>query len=254
MDFKKFSKNFQVHYYGINGRQQATPITLLQYLEETAISHSESVGYGINRLKSEGIGWILNRWSLIIDCYPLWNDEVVVETWPSNMERFYASREFYIKGNDGCIIGRASSLWIFLDIEKKRPRRIPVELEQTYGLEPSKAIENPFTDLKNSSNTQPEKSFSVRRSDIDTNGHVNNTRYIEWALEAVPEDVHRDFSLTSLEIEYKKETTLGDVINSCYVEEQNDMQSVNFNHSIRNSADGTELASARTVWKRTRNL
>ena len=37
-----------------------------------------------------------------------------------------------------------------------------------------------------------EKTLPLRRSDIDFNGHVHNTKYLDFALEALPDTVPRD--------------------------------------------------------------
>ncbi|MEG6511257.1 acyl-ACP thioesterase domain-containing protein [Desulforamulus ruminis] len=55
------------------------PVSVLNYLEETAIAHSEAVGSGLNKLKSEGIAWVLNRWSVQTGRYPQWNEKIIVE-------------------------------------------------------------------------------------------------------------------------------------------------------------------------------
>ena len=38
-----------------------------------------------------------------------------------------------------------------------------------------------------------EESFKVRYTDIDSNNHVNNTKYIDWAIETLPEDIVNNY-------------------------------------------------------------
>jgi acyl-ACP thioesterase len=45
----------------------------------------------------------------------------------------------------------------------------------------------------------------VLYSDIDTNGHMNNCRYIEWALDLIDLDVFKNKSIQYLAINYLKE-------------------------------------------------
>ena len=52
------------------------------------------------------------------------------------------------------------------------------------------------------------KTFEVRKSNIDTNCHVNNGQYIQMAQEYLPED----FCVESIRVSYKKSAVLGDVI------------------------------------------
>ncbi|MGI6777524.1 MAG: acyl-[acyl-carrier-protein] thioesterase [Acetivibrionales bacterium] len=144
MGFKRFTHEFYIHNYETGKHKQATPISILHYLEETALSHTESVGLGIDRMKADGTAWILNRWSVRTNRYPCWKEKIVVETWPSSFRRFYATREFYIKDANENIIVRASSLWVYLNILKKRPLRIPEYFGELYGVTYNLAVENPF--------------------------------------------------------------------------------------------------------------
>ena len=228
-------------------------MTLLYYLEDAAIAHSESVGNGVAQIKAEGLAWILNRWHLKMDKYPILGEKIFIETWPSSFERFYGRREFLIKNMAQEIIGRATSLWIFYNIVTKRPCRIRPEFGAVYGLDPLRAIDDPFDPLPAIGagvGEGVEQEFSVRRSDIDTNGHVNNANYLQWMLEVVPEDIYQNKQLASLEIQYKKETTYGSSIRSkCQIEGLDRLQPV-FSHVILGEDYGQQLAIAKTVWVR----
>ena len=56
--------------------------------------------------------------------------------------------------------------------------------------------------------TQEYPAFSVKRSHIDTNGHVNNCQYIQMAADILPESA----PVRQLRVDYKKSAVLGDVI------------------------------------------
>ena len=63
--------------------------------------------------------------------------------------------------------------------------------------------------------------YKIQRRDIDTNGHVNNLHYIDYALETLPEDVYSYHEFDNIEINFKKEIKYGDVINCYYSYEDN---------------------------------
>jgi len=255
---QNFNMEFVVHYHEVNPEEQATPLTLLYYLEDAAIAHSESIGNGVAQVKAEGLAWILNRWHLQMDRYPNLGEKVIIETWPSSFERFYGRREFLIRTMDQAVIGRATSLWILFNIATKRPSRIRSEFGEAYGLDPLRAIDDPFDPLQaietgtkvGEGAEEDDQKFLVRRSDIDTNGHVNNANYLQWMLEVVPEDIYHNHHLASLEIQYKKETTYGLSISSkCQTEGVERLQSV-CRHVILGEDSGQELAIGKTVWVR----
>lgn len=245
-----FRTVFSIPYYEINIHREAGPVAVLNYLEEAAIRHSEKVGCGIDRLLERGQGWMLTRWSLFMTRYPRWNQTIDIETWPSKFERFYATREFRITGEDGKVLGVATSQWIFYDLRRKKPVRIPVEIMESYGSAPLRMVEDSFSELPFAGYTHSQQAFDVRLSDIDAYGHANNTRYVEWMMETVPLLTHQLFYPAVLEVCYKKEVTFGAAVISEITELEINPGEKRFLHRILNNQDGTELVRARSLWIR----
>jgi len=254
MQSKKFSKDFEVHYYEIDRFQKALPRTLINYMEDTAISHSASVGYDVNVLKAANTGWILYRWSLHIDKYPLLGEKVTVETWPSSFERFHATREFLIKNTSGEILAKASSLWIFFNTEKRKPMRIPMDVADAYCINPEKVLDNPFNDISSNFEHNISNEFAIRYRDIDTNNHVNNISYIDWIMETLPVEIHSLCRLNSLEIIYRKEISAGKIIclssGNLILNENNNITNTDHSIYLHKICDlnNQELAVSKTVW------
>lgn len=250
MPKKRFSKKFEVHYYEINTLQEATLLSLLNYLEDSAISHSAFAGYGVNELMAADSGWVLNRWSLKIDRFPKLGEEITVETWPSSFERFYGNREFAILDSSGKTIVKAASIWIYFNIKKRRPMRIPAEMGDAYGIEETRAFEQPFTDLDFDFESEYTEEFSIKRSDIDTNNHVNNKKYVEWIMETAPQEIYDNYKVASVQIIYRKEASLGTIIKSDCAIDRDYTQGLRIFHRIWDRDTGLELASAETIWQK----
>lgn len=244
-----FSKQYEIRYNEVDKFYQATLPTIMNYLEDSAISHSSSVGLGVHELKSRGLGWVLNRWVLSVEKYPMLGEKVVVETWPSSFERFYGNREFFIKDGTDSIIARAFSVWIFFDLNKRRPVRIPPEFGDSYGINSERALKQPFKIQDEFFKAEYSCNFTVRRCDIDTNSHVNNVRYVEWLLETLPVSTYDNKKVNFFIIEYKKETTLGSCISSSCMSLSAEAPDSQFLHVISQRDSGTALAVARTAWR-----
>ncbi len=54
--------------------------------------------------------------------------------------------------------------------------------------------------------------FPVRNSDLDINQHVNNTKYAQWILDAIPYDYHRSLRLKTYSVNFLSETHLQDEV------------------------------------------
>jgi acyl-ACP thioesterase len=96
-----------------------------------------------------------------------------------------------------------------------------------------------------------ERRYDVRRSDLDMVRHVNNTRYVEWALETVPDEIQEACRPCAFEIAFRREAVLGDTVlaRSRRLPRDGD---AHFAHELRAAEGGYELARAESVWQRHR--
>lgn len=240
-----FTENFRVPYYDTNIKRSASPENLLKYLGEVATLHSDKVGLTIDNLRDSNYGWMLNRWKVKINDYPIARDIINIETWASDFKKFYANREFKILDIYNNELVSASSVWIFLDMKRKRPIRVTEDVINSYGIE-GKILFNEYYDFNIPFETSQNLEFRVRKSDIDYNNHVNNVKYFQWMLESLPSYIDEEYILKEFEIIYKKEVGLGSLITSSYCEESN-KQERSFLHKIEEQ--GHIRAYGRTIWE-----
>ena len=62
-----------------------------------------------------------------------------------------------------------------------------------------------------------ETELKLRRSDIDFNGHVHNTRYVDLAMEALPNEIFASDDFTDIHILYAKPVVERAVVKAKYV-------------------------------------
>ena len=242
---EKYTKEFIVPYYDCDKNCLLKTEALLAYMEDTSSFHSDALGVGLNELRKNNYGWMLNRWRARFFKYPRVKDKIIIKTWTSGFDKFYAYREFEVYDGNNDIICQATTLWIFLDMERKKPKRVPKEFDGIYKLVDEKLMHD-FVDFRNDFNTNEGIDFYVRKSDIDYNHHVNNVRYLNWMIEAIPNEVYDNYKLYELDIQYKKEIKLGTTINSSTAETL-DKENPTYLHKI---TDGEEVNSyGRTAWK-----
>jgi acyl-ACP thioesterase len=224
------------------GRLQA-PI-LCKLLQEVAVVHAAILGVAVETLLERGTAWVLSRFELTIDRWPGADDEIVIETWPEAMDRLFVERRFTVMAADETAIGSVSTLWCVLDLERRRPLRLPTDIgdrmgDHDIGSEPMRPEPLPAPGA-----FDRELAFTVRRSDLDLSDHVNNTSYVEWAIEAVPDEVWSGRDLARLEIQFLSECHHGHTVLSRSRTLGGEVQ-----HQLVREEDGVEVARARTVWR-----
>lgn len=177
-------------------------------LQETAGNHALELNFDISQLHERNLTWVLQRLTVEMNRYPKWRDTVTVQTWPSSGDSLRAYRDFLMLDENENELGRAISYWIIIDLESRRPVRIPEEILELAPASVDHVLPVTKERLDKKSRYDDSKTFDVRRSDLDVNRHVNNVKYIEWALEAYPELME----VTRLDIEFHAECSYGDRI------------------------------------------
>lgn len=243
-----YEKEYEIHYYEIDIKRRALITSIVDFLGDIATIQSEELGIGIDYLKENNLGWVLYKWNINMDTYPAYGDKIVIRTWPYAMRKFYAYRQFEILSSSGDVLGRADSIWFLINTEKRRPVRVSEDMCRVYGLPYNDDGTIEIEDIEKPINIESEKQFNVRYSDIDTNQHVNNSKYIAWAIETVPMEVVLNCTLKSLKVIYEKETTYGEMV-KVLTEVVNNEHKVTCIHKITDR-EGKELTLLKTTWLR----
>jgi acyl-ACP thioesterase len=245
-----FEIEFPVRYHELDSHGLLRPVTLLNFVQDAGGMHAAQLGVSVRDLRQHGMTWVLSRVHLIVDRYLHADDVITVRTWPSTREGLFSCREFEMLDKNGDMFSRATSSWAVLNLTSRRPVKLQECLPE-YPLTARRALEDDFSSLPQFPeppiDTFRELPFLVRRSDQDSNGHVNNTVYSDWALEAVPDEI-AETHLQSLEVSFRAEVLYGDSILSQCSANCSD-KGTECLHRIVNSRDNRELARLRTRWK-----
>ncbi len=181
---------------------------IINYFQDCSIFQSESLGYGIDYLKREGKAWVLSGWQIVINRYPELGETVKVCTWPTGFKGAVGERNFQMLDGDGKTAAFANSVWVYMDVKRKRPVR-PCEKEITaYGIEKPLEVEFAPRKIQLPEDFTEGRPVQVQRRHIDTNGHMNNCQYIQIALEALEEEIR----VRQVRAEYKKPAVYQDIL------------------------------------------
>ena len=109
------------------------------------------------------------------------------------------------------------------DINKKSITKLPMDVRKKYSYEDKFAIKESWSKkLKEPKNSDLIMNYTVQRRDIDTNNHVNNLYYLDYAIEALPKDIYEKTQFSNVEIMYKHEAKLGETLSIYYTMESNE--------------------------------
>ncbi len=199
---------------------------LINYFQDCSTFQSEHLGVGFSHLKKKDRAWFLAFWQIEVKEYPKMLTPVTVGTAPWQFKSFLGMRNFamFPQGDVSALSAAermerayvcANSVWVFMDTVSGRPVRPEPEDFLPYGQEEPFPMEYRDRKIRVPAGEQPQPAVRVTPDMIDTNGHVNNGKYIQIAMEQM-EPGFRPHRLCAA---YQKAARLGDVMVPCIVRE-----------------------------------
>jgi medium-chain acyl-[acyl-carrier-protein] hydrolase len=220
---------------------------LLNMMQETAWRHAAHLGYGYQHTQSIGTSWVLVRQHIQMDAWPDWGDKLTVRTWLRPPSAALVTRDFLFFVEDRPF-GRAAAHWITIDHKTRRPTPLPFPKNPDLFRQDGHLEINPAR-IQVSENLLPLTRFQVRHSDLDMNGHVNNTRFSQWILDSLPLEAHKFHVLKLYETNFLAEACHGDL-----VEIQGPTQQDDLTFQGRRVSDKTVLFTARIAGRESRSM
>lgn len=205
-----WSQKYNVNTFLVNPQKKLGLYGLLNLLQDTAWIHATHLGHGYEAMINEGTAWVLTRQKLVMNDWPHWGDDIELKTWIRPITSLLAIRDFEIYHNDKKI-GECTTQWLILDLKTRKPaEKTPGITRDEFRFDAPVIVDASKIQLKNDLTMLAE--FQVRNSDLDLNGHVNNTEYAQWILDSVSEKKHQQFKLDEYEVNFIAETKAGDSI------------------------------------------
>jgi acyl-ACP thioesterase len=241
------SEWFSVRSYDVDPAGRLTLPALCAYMQEAAGIDATRLGAGMRLLAEQGLAWVLHRMRLEVTAPARGGDRVGVATWPRRFGRLVAERDFDVHDAEGRRISAAASRWVVVDLEARRAVRLPEFIRSlpVGGREvPVGGDDGPLPEVDSA---ELERHFEVRRGDLDVVNHVNNTRYVGWALESVPDAFWESHHPVAVEILFQKEARYGESVRARTRSLDGDA-GLRFAHELRGPGESL-LVRAVTRWE-----
>jgi acyl-ACP thioesterase len=175
----KIEHHHKIGFFDIDHQFKLRIQSVARFFQEIAMVHSTKIGAGPEVLLEKGVIWFLHRLEIEFFRYPMLGEDIVITTWSRGFEGVKGFREYRIHDSQG-EIARGSSVWLFYDVKRKRISRVPAQISTRYVVEKEKYFDTEINDWETCGKIQLEQEMdiSLRYSDFDVNGHVNNTIYL----------------------------------------------------------------------------
>lgn len=197
---------------GPHGRMKI--VNVVNRIQDAAAEHADKLGLGVRDLLSKGYTWVVHRYRFVFFKFPECGETVTLRTWYRPERNLYSLRNFLMEDKNGEKLVYAESSWVVLDLERGRPVRLASAMPPSYEQNMSRDVSVEFSEIPSLETPQLEKTFAVRLHDLDMNRHVNNARYLEWAVETLPQEFLEANVPLKVEALFKTAAGYGDKIHS----------------------------------------
>jgi len=253
MDLLLFEKEYNVHVYETGPDGKLNLYSLFNYMQDIASDHAIKLGFGRDDLMRDNRFWVLSRIYAEIDEWPLWEESIILQTWPNGTDKLFALRNYEVRYPEGRHIASGTSSWLILDHTTKKVQR-PDSILTQYN--PDLHSESSPIRYATKINAAGENGvisplFRIKVSDLDVNLHTNNVRYLKWVSDSYNLDFVMNNNPRSAEINYLAESRFDEEI---MIRTTVDNMNNSFhNHSIIRTQDNKELCRIRIEWRKHNN-
>jgi acyl-ACP thioesterase len=202
-----YTQEFKIADIHVNRFGKLKLSTLLYFAQEVAGRHFDRIAMTYEQLMEKGMFWAIIRQRVQITRLPQSGEPIRVETWPMPNTRVAFPRSVAGYDAEGRELFRVLSLWVLMDINTRAmilPGKSGIALPGTVrGNELPAPGSLPAKQLLN------HRSRTVCFTDLDRNGHMNNTKYLDWIADLLPSSFHEQHSPQEFTVCYLSEAREG---------------------------------------------
>ena len=205
----EFTKETEFDVNSCDARGRIKPSAYFNIFQNAPSLHADKLGVGFDELIKRDIVWMLIRCRYDVIRSPAFEQKGKIKTYPLPPRGIEFDREYLITDLSGETLVKGTSKWCLCNY---KTRKLVVHGDVNYNNSEyvgDRQYENGLKKISDFS-TDDFKTFVSRTyfTDLDHNGHVNNTRYLDFILNAIHEEITKDIKY--LEIDYISEMVCGE--------------------------------------------
>lgn len=185
------------------------PGSLFRYAQQVANTQCAVMGITDETYAKTNTAFLLARQALHISHMPHVDEKLTMITAPERMRHAVNKRLYTVYDSNGTELAFIDSRWVLVDLDKRTILRTrPPELDGPWAEE--SLPRSLSMRLKKAETTEEAGACTATYSRCDMNGHLNNSRYVDIVMDALPLELLQTHAVEDLVIYYHIEVPLGD--------------------------------------------
>lgn len=196
-------------------RSLLKPSALLRYVEQVSADHARTFGMTDQFFKDHGVAFLVGKQALKFDRVPQRAEKLTLLTRAEASRRGSVKRITTVTDAEGKQVAMVDCRWIVVSLAEGRILREPGWTVDGFWNETVEG-ELPLQLHKCREGLTSAGEWTVRYSQCDLNGHLNNAFYLDLVCDALPLDVVRKGPVTFASINYHREVPMGETVEVFY--------------------------------------
>ncbi len=204
------------------------PPSILDVFQDVAGVNAEQVpGMTWKELSDAGLFWVVTRIKYEVVETPALHEQVIARTWPLAPTRLGFQRDYTMRKLDGSLLVKCSSDWILMDYKTRSFASARDFYNGPDDFSEEKVFDKKLRKIKTFEPEDEGTQFDVSFVDIDINGHVNNSKYPNFVLNAL--NLAEGETIKTFQIDYRHELRPGNKVTIHSKKEENIITSLGMN-------------------------
>lgn len=204
----ELTKNYQLRTADFDRYGRIQPSSVLDVFQDVASLQATDMGIGPLHVAADGYFWVVVRTKYEVVQPPALHQDVRARTWLYSPTKLGFQRDYQIFDLDGNVLVKGNSEWVLMS----RETRTFVPLTQYYkgptNFSEDRAFPTKTRKVRNFDETGLRPYVAVPTfSDADVNGHVNNTHYATFAVDAFEPTEQQ--AIKTFQIDWRHEVLAG---------------------------------------------
>ena len=214
-----YEKDYTVSADQTDAKGKVTCGTLARFMQDMTTAHMSEYGITVESLLAENLLWVIVCTQIHITRLPEAGEIIEQYSWPGAEKFGMHSRRYAFFSRDGEELLNAASLFLLVN---KDSRALSEPVKETHAM-PVVTVEGE-PKLPKMMQKFPAllfgKTHAVEESEIDYNGHVNNSVYLDWADSIFDTGYVKSREMKGFWVQYDREILPGQKVEMKYANEE----------------------------------
>jgi acyl-CoA thioester hydrolase len=120
----------------IDANGHVNNVEFVRWMQDAAVAHADARDLTA-ATRDAGATWVVRSHRIEYVKPAFVGDRVRVLTWVADFRRAFSLRRYrFVRANDGTLLARGETDWVFVDVASRRPKSVPEGLKSMFELPP----------------------------------------------------------------------------------------------------------------------